>query len=274
MAGEKHLYLVAGGGYTTTPLAMQAEEWQFGIRLLTGGGGEPDPIGSIANNWDVVAANIDRNETNWTISGNWTIEGGVNDLDPGNYLNNQAAPAVAAFIETAGMISSAVQLRTLKLYPIGAPDGRVVPAPPYLQGSPVTLTWKTPNPAGAQSGALLPPESSVVVSLRTSQIGRRGRGRFYPPPSAVGAMGSAADGGTIASTTRTAWATAAKQLLEDLQMSTIADGFDVRPIVTGAPFTEYALINQVRIGSLMDSQRRRKKTITEVYTTTSVVNPT
>jgi len=274
MAGEKHLYLVVAGGYGSSAAGLGAEEWQFGIRLLAGPGGEPDPIGQITNNWDVVAANIDRTETAWTIQGNWSIEGGVNDLDPGDYLNVQAMPAVEAFIETSTMLNIALQLRQVRLYPIGAPDGHVVPAPPYAQGTPVVGTWTGTLPTGGTSGAMMPPDAAAVVSLRTQQIGRRGRGRVYLPGLHVGVMESSSNRGTVTSAWCTLAAGAMKTLLEDLQISSLSDGFDVRPIVTGSPYTDYSLINSARVGNLVDGQRRRKKSVTEAYVAAAVDNPT
>lgn len=273
MAGEKHLYLVVAGSYASGQTPLQGEMWQFGVRLLFKPGTGPDPIGPLTDSWDVVAATIQRTETNWTISSNWTTEGGVSDLDPGDYLNDQAAPAVAEFIDNS-FIAGPVQVDRLMLYPIGAPDGKVIPAPPYLQGSPATLAWTSANPVGTGTGAFLPPNNSVVVSTRTAQVGRRGRGRFYLPISPASVIGNGAEGGTVTGTTRTAIATAAKTFLEALQINGGGGAaIWINPIVTGAPYTDYALINSVRVGSVVDSQQRRRRSITEVYTPANVTNP-
>lgn len=274
MAGEKHLYLVVAGGYASSAAPLGAEEWQFGIRLLAGPGGEPDAIGQIANNWDVVAANHDRTETNWRIQGNWSIEGGVNDLDPADYLNDNVMPAVEAFIETSTMLNIALQLRQVRLYPIGAPDGHVVPAPPYAQGTPVVGTWTGTLPVGGTSGGMMPPDAAAVVSLRTQQIGRRGRGRIYIPGLHVGVMETSSNRGVMTSAWCTLLAGATKTLLENLQIAVLDDGFDVRPMITGSPYVDYALINSARVGNLVDGQRRRKRSITETYVASSVDNPT
>lgn len=270
MAGEKHLYLVASGGYISATTALAQEIWQFGVRLIFTPNVDIPSVGTFANDWDVVAATIDRTEADWTITSNWTTEGGFTDLDPGDYLNDQAGPAVEAFIQTTALFSAATQLRTLRLYPIQAPDGKVIPAPPYAQGSPALLTYTGTLPAGAGSGTT-PPQLSAVVSMRTQQVGRRGRGRIYPPPMGSGSLGVSAEAGVVASSTRTALAGAAATLLEALTIvNTDPVDMTVAPIVTGAPYTNYARVTNVRVGSVWDGQVRRRRSITEVYTTENV----
>lgn len=264
-----HLYVVAIGGYVSSATAWAEEIWQTGFRMLPTLGAAPSSIGTIGSDFDVVAANIDRTEDHWVISGNWTLEGGVNDLDPGDYLNDQLAPALKTWIFATSLASNNVQLRQIKLYPIGAPDGHVIPAPPYLQGSPCVLTFTGTPPTGANSGGMAPPQNSVVASLRTQQIGRRGRGRMYTPPGAP-LTGTGADAGVVPSTNRTNIANAYKALLEDSQITAGGLGLRTTPIVTGAPFTDFAVINQVRIGSRVDTQQRRRRAGLETYTSVTV----
>lgn len=270
MAGEKHLYAVVSGGYVAAATALANEIWQFGFRIVVRPNAGFDPIGNIENWWDVVPANIDRDETPWTITSNWTVEAGVSDLDVGDYLNDQLGPAVEAYIETSSLFSLNVQLRQLRLYPIQAPDGKVIPAPPYAQGTPALLTWKATQPVGATSGVMMTPQNSVVVSTRTQQIGRKGRGRWYPPPLAAAATGTGADAGVVTSATRTIAAGAASTLLEAIQLDNGTGGIEARAAVIGAPFTQYALITSVRVGNVVDGQVRRRHQLVEAYTTDSV----
>lgn len=272
MAGEQHLYLVASGAYAPATTVLANEIWQFGIRLLCVPGGDPDPIGPLAASWTVVPTNINRNETNWTIEGNWSLEGGVSDFNGDDYLNDQAGPAMAAFIAAAGtQLSTVVQLHELRLYPIVGPSGHVEPAPPYLQGSPITLRWKTPV-AGSQGGAMMPPQCSTVVSLRTSQTGRRGRGRFFLPPMTAAAVTTGATNGTLQAAAQASCATAAKTLLEALQYDGVNPlyGPHVRAIVTGSPYNAYAGVSSVRIGNVIDTQQRRRRSLPETYAVQSV----
>lgn len=268
MADEKHLYVVAGGGYTSA--GPTEESWQVGLRFFAAPGGAPDPVGTLDNTWDVVADTIARTETNWRIDGNWRVEGGLNDLQVDDWLNDQLAPAFTAWLGQI-YISAAVRLDYLKVYPIGAPTGVVIPAPPYASGSPITLTWTSSNPVGGQSGALLPLQDSVVCSHRTGQVGRKGRGRMYLPPGAVGLMSTAGSGqGRITSGARAGIGAAQVTLLEDCQISTATEGFGCYPAIIGSPWDKYALITSVQVGDVIDTQRRRRNAITESVATSAV----
>lgn len=271
MAGRLHLYLVASGGYAPTATALQNEIWQTGVRLAFRLDADPPLIGTLpANEWNVVSDSIDRDETAWRITSNWRGEGGVADFDPGDYLNDQAGPAFAAWIFAANSFASNVQLRELRLYPIRDPDGKVEPAPPYAQGTPAVLTWKTPQ-TGVAGGVMLPPNNTVVASLRTNQIGRRGRGRMYGPPSPAAISGTGADAGVITAAARGSLLTAYKTLLEALAVTTTEPtGSSVRPIIIGAPYSDYAVITSLRIGNIVDTQQRRRRQLTETYSSDTI----
>jgi hypothetical protein len=235
------------------------EIWQTSIRLaLVFGPGTVDDVGTLPDNWDPVADPISRTETNWTISGNWTVDGpSIATFNPGDYLNDQVAPAVTAFM-LASNVSNQCRVRQLRLWPIGSPLGRSVPAVPYTTGTPCDLEWTSSYPIGAQSSTQLPPQNSVVVSLRTLQIGAAGRGRMFLPSPTSAALSGAKIGTTPQGDIRDA----AVAFMEDLAYSA---GPFVRPIVTGGDFTKYAVVNRVAVGNVMDTQRRRRNAISEVY---------
>ena len=269
MAGEKHLYTIVKGGYISSASALAEEEWQFGFRsTISFGIGDLDPIGTNAA-WDVVPVNIDRTETECRITGNWRVESGISDMAVDDWLYDSVRGAVTTFLATS-MFPNTVQLRQLLCYPIGAPDGHVVPAPPYAQGSPIVLTFTGTLPVGGSSGAMAPPNQSVVVSTRTAQIGRKGRGRFYPPCPPSGVLGTTASAGVVSSANQTTLANAAAAMLEAVQLDVGDDGVELRAAVIGAPWTDYALINSVRVGRVMDHQNRRRRAISEVYVDASV----
>lgn len=271
MANEKHLYVVAGGGYVDAGLSN--EEWQVGVRYIWKTGDAPDPIGTLPNSWDVVALNTARTETDWRIDGNWTVEGGVTDLDVGDWLNDQLAPAFDAWLGQSA-IHNIVRLDTIKVYPIGAPTGLVIAAPPYSQGTPVTLTWTANNPVGGGTSSVLPLQDSVVASHRTSQVGRRGRGRMFLPPASSLIMSSTAGArGRITSGSVAAVAAAQVTLLEDTQLNGSGPSGWACPVVTGMPFEQYALITQVQVGDVMDTQRRRRNALIETRDSDVVANP-
>lgn len=271
MAGEKHLYVVAGGGYEDTGLGE--EQWQVGLRFIGKPGDAPDPLGAFPDSWDVVAANTARVETNWRIDGNWTVEGGVNDLDVGDWLNDQLAPAFTDWLNN-NLIHNIVRMDYIKVYPIAAPLGLVIPAPPYATGTPMTLTWTSANVVGGGSSSALPLQAALVASHRTSQIGRRGRGRmFYPVVSSSVMSSTAGSRGRASAATISAAVTAHVKLLEDCQVDGSTSGFWVCPVVTGAPWENYAMIDQVQIGDIIDTQRRRRNSLTETRTSGTVDNP-
>lgn len=263
MAQAKHLRLDIVGDYV--PSTLVGEIWQTSIRLALVFG-TVDEVGTLPDNWDPVAEAISRTEADWTISSNWTIDGPVvGTFDPGDYLNDQAAPAVSTFISNAEL-SNQVRVRKLRLWPIGSPNGRSVPAVPYATGTPCDLEWTSSYPIGNQSSTQLPPQNSVVVSLRTLQIGAAGRGRMFLPSSTSALL----SGAKIATTPQGDIRDAAVQFMEDLAYGT---GPRIRPIVTGGNFTQYAVVNRVRIGNVMDTQRRRRNAISEVYVDGSPTYP-
>lgn len=264
MANEKHLLLTATGGYTDSDLSN--EVWQVGIRLVLNFG-PVDPIDTLPNNWNPVAQTIARTETDWNIDGNWSVDGPLTtDFDPGDYLNDQAAPAFDAWMGVAGR-STGCRLDLLKIYPIGT-NGNAIPAPPYGSGTPVTLTWTANNPAGGTGGNMMPINNAIVASHRTGQVGRAGRGRMFNPGWSAGAV--AADG-RVDTTVQGLLLTAQVTLLESLFLpGDPVLGPTVVPIVTGGTFTQYATITQVRVGNIFDTQNRRKRQLPETYVSDTV----
>lgn len=257
MAIAKHLRLDIQGDYVPNTLA--GEIWQTSIRLALVFG-SVDPVGTLPDNWEPVADPISRTETDWDIAGNWTVDGpGIETFDPGDYLNDQAAPAVTSWISGI-QVSNQVRVRSLALSPIGSPLGRVVPAVPFAQGTPCRLDWKSSYPVGNSSSTQLPPQNSVCASLRTLQVGAHGRGRMFLPSPASNVL----SGAKVSSTAQGDIKDAMVQFLEDLAWNNIS-GTLVRPIVTGGNYTSYAVVNGVRIGNVMDTQRRRRNAIAEVY---------
>lgn len=263
MADEKHLYLSWGGDYV--PNTLPGEIWQVGLRLSVVFG-STDPVGTLPDNWDVVANTVSLTGTGYTVAGNWTIDGpGSVDLDPGDYLVNNAKPAIEHWMLYANL-NNQVRLRWISLAPIGAPSGNMVPAPGYAAGSPCLLEYTSGYPVGNLSGTQLPPQNSVVVSHRTLQVGPRGRGRMFMPSSSSSIL----SGARVATTPATEIAAEQALLLESLATDSGVSTPDIRPIVTGSPWLNYAVINNVQVGNVMDSQRRRRNALTETVVSDSV----
>jgi predicted nucleic acid-binding Zn ribbon protein len=264
MANEKHLLLTAQGDYTDPNLIE--ESWQVGIRLALVFG-NVDSVGVLPNNWDPAAVTINRTETHWGIVGNWIAPGPSGTFHPDDYLNDHAAPAFATWLNAFPALSDACRLRSLKLSPIGT-DGRAVPAPPYTQGSPCTLTWTSSYPLGSNSSIQLPLQNSLVMSHRTPQIGRRGRGRMFVAGLTAALIDAHAH---VASGVVTSALSAQVALMHSLTYagSTLVDPH-VKPIVVGHPWTNYGVITSVRCGNVSDTQRRRRRSLTETVTSSSV----
>lgn len=265
MAGELHLYTTFIGGYSTAPASD--ETWQIGVRWRISNTAA-DPIGTLPTDWDPAASTINRDETNWTITGNWMLNGpSLGSFDVDDWLNDQVAPAAATFFGNA-RFGAVLRLRQIKAYAIGT-DGKAVPAPPYATGTPITLTWKTGSEPSGSGTNILPLQNSIVVSLRTQQVGAAGRGRFYAP--AVPPAAVANTSGQFDTSSRNAFATAAATFLTSCSFaSTSPTARYVDPIVTGGAFTAYATVNVVRVGSVIDTQRRRRRSLTEVYSDVAV----
>jgi len=191
----------------------------------------------------------------------------VNEADqtfePDDYLNDAAAPAFDAWLGDSGVATSTkCRIRQLKLFPIGT-NGRAVPAPPYSSGTPCELTYTGAYPTGATGSTLLPLQNAIAMSHRSNQIGRRGRGRVFRPGITTPALNSHAqlDSGVV-----TALVAAHVSLLEALSLDPVGPtAAHVRPVVTGSPFVQYGTINQVRVGNIPDTQRRRRRSLPETY---------
>lgn len=267
MANEKHLLLTWGGDYVDS--ANTGEVWQNGLRLVLSND-LMDPVGTVPNNWTPVAETINRTETNWTITGNWRADfGGGLFFNPDDFLNDQVAPALDTWLGQSG-ISDKIRLRWAKVFPIG-PNGKAYPAPPYSQGTPILLSWTASYPLGDDGASIMPLQNAIVVSHRTAQTGRRGRGRVFRAGPSQNANSA---GGLIPSTIAGYLLTAEKNLLEALNnMYGVTDHTYTQAAVIGAPWTQYGMINQVRIGNRMDTQRRRRFQVEETYTSSSVSGP-
>jgi hypothetical protein len=258
MPVSKHLLLNVQGDYTTTALAN--EIWQFGIRLAMVFGTAED-VDALPSSWDPTATTINRTETDWNITGNWRVIETATTFNPDDYLNDQCADAIINFMASAN-IASAARVRRLTLSPVGSPDGALVPAVPYAYGTPVTLEWTGSYPTGGDGSVQLPLQDSVAVSWRTPQVGRRGKGRIFLPTTSSASLSSARLDATSQGEIRDAGVT----LLESLSYTQDAPTeLQIRPIVTGLPYTEYGIITQVAVGNVIDTQRRRRNRLVESY---------
>ena len=164
----------------------------------------------------------------------------------------------AAILDFMNAIKSRVSTKfawnRIKLSPI-APDGKNA-------AGPTVFSLKTPL-VGTDAGQSLPPQNSVALSFVRRIPGRRGRGRMFLP--AVG-TGSLTPEGQVGGTANTAYRNAGKAL--DTAIKAMGGGTDweYRLVVTSAASANYVMPAEVRVGNIVDTQRRRRNAIRETFT--------
>ena len=259
MTGEKHLYLRVLGDYDDS--ALSSEVWETGLRIALTTALAPADIGTLPTNWALQDASIARTETDWTITGNWSVDGPLTTtFAPDDFLNDQVAPAVVDWIPNMHLWQK-VRVRALELYAVGSPNGRSIPAPSQSQGSPVRLEWTGNYPMGIGSTAPLPLQDSMCITHDSLVTGAHGRGRMYMPPA------------TSSDTSATRWSTTAVNdcvedhvtFLQALTGNDLAGTFYWAPIVAGKPYVKFGRIKRIRIGNVPDTQRRRRNRLVETY---------
>ena len=260
MATLNHLYLTISGTYENADLAE--ETWQYGTHWYASLEDIPD-VGTPAGDFDVAEDTLTASDASWSVSSNWLAEGGINDLDPADFLLD-ACGYIKTFHESAtSYISGDVIISAVTLYAIGT-DGKVV-STGYGPAKAVALPAATVD--GAATGTLLPVNCSVVASLRTANSTRRGRGRCYLPQMATAI--TTANTGLIGSTIRGNIATNFATMLSGISLESPSD-VRVAPVVIGSPWTSYFKVDTVKVGNQVDTQRRRRRAVTEVYSDAAV----
>lgn len=261
MASKKHVLLRFGGSYGQTYEAP--EIWECGLRFAAIFG-TVDPIAALPENLSAVDDVINRTETDWTILGNFYVKqvgGAGNAFHLDDWLNDQVAPALTTWM-AAMQLSSSTRLDWAEAALLESPTGKYVAAPPLLVGTPVRLDWTSGNPTGGSSGNQMPSQVSLCVSHEGYQNGPRGRGRMFLPAAGTGAV----SGGRLNAAYTSDMLDAHVAMLNDCVVTT---GVGVVPIITGAPYTDYSVIQRVKIGDLFDKQSRRRNRLTETYTSLS-----
>jgi len=132
------------------------------------------------------------------------------------------------------------------------------PASPIVTSAQATL-----GISGASSDVGLPAQCSPCVSLTTATAGSRARGRmFLPPPdttvlTTVGRIGATPRGDLI-------------NALDTFFATMAANGADCVVVSgVGGVYTTYP-VNTIRLGDVIDTQRRRRSSIAEVYTSAAI----
>lgn len=173
-------------------------------------------------------------------------------------VEDVALDVAAWFTDGQARNSSAARLDYVKLNPIGA-NGRYA-----NETETILYEWASGD---APAGVTAPgePQNSLVVSLLTDATrGRASRGRFYPPTGTI-TVDSAT--GYIDDQVTAAVAGAALTLLNNLANMPGVDLQSPRVVVAsdlGQP-GPVRNVTSVAVGDVMDTQRRRRRSLVETY---------
>jgi hypothetical protein len=256
MALANHVHLTLSGGYTfTTP-----ETWQMGINfMLINSTTTPNNQGELPT-FTPDPISVHRVESNWTIDSTWHVDMGAGAVfEPDDWLNDQVAATL--FGTVFPRCSDKVRLLHIKANPVDH-TGHVVGDHFSL------LTWTSSFTGGSESGNPMPLENSIAVSWQTPVLGKKGRGRIYTP---VPASNSTDSEGLLTSTLQDGLRDDCKAMLEGFALTgTLLNPVWMLPIVCAQDPTTYGVITSVRVGQVIDTQRRRRRSQPEDYHTAAV----
>lgn len=172
--------------------------------------------------------------------------------------------AIETFHTTPSLICAAAKLSFIKANVIGA-DGRYV-----NQTDSNTYEYATPL-AGGATGAT-PPQIALAVSIVTAaQRGLASKGRFYLPVPSL-AMDTVS--GRLSESNALTAANAAATLANALNQWAVSAGHGIRVgVASGGPVRNgivtgpgaFRVATGFRVGTVLDTQRRRRADIPEVY---------
>ena len=246
------------GTYKPADATIAPEIWVNTLRLRVTLGSLGDPIGTLTPQFSVVAAAITDSDPSWFAESNWRLEGGINDFDPVSYLVDQVIPGLYSWTALSGRSQEAI-VTGASLYPIDT-TGHAIAPPGTGAPVPATVTF-TPTgcPQGASTGSMGPLQVACVTSHRTGFSGRKGRGRMFLAglvQTNINAVGQF---------TSTFMSAALSKQVGLLTTLTIDDeAVSVHPALI-PNFTSYAHITEVRVGSVPDTQRRRRNKLDETF---------
>lgn len=157
---------------------------------------------------------------------------------------------------TASSINPSAKLDWLKINEINPADGKYVDP-----NNPRTYYWVADLAGVADVG---PPNFTVAVSTMTDQVrGRGSKGRFFPPTSVPSGQHTA--DGRLYAAYAAGMATSAAQLITDINGG--AEGSCVVFSKIGQVAIE---ITGVRVGRIVDTQNRRRRSLEEDYQSAAI----
>jgi len=170
-----------------------------------------------------------------------------------------AADAAAAWTTlinisaVASSYSTGIQWATVNVSELGA-----TPANPITTSAQAAIA-----DGGTGTTASLPAQCAPCLSFTTATAGSRARGRMYLPPPLSGVLTTS---GRLSSTFRTDLVTGLDAFFASME----GGGHDTVVVsAVGGVWTPYP-VNTIRLGDVVDTQRRRRGSIAEVYTTATI----
>lgn len=175
--------------------------------------------------------------------------GGGHLANPTTYMNAIVAPILAWFAAAGSQMSTKATLKLIKVNNITA-DGHYE--------NPATVQYATSTAGGL--APTLPAFNCAAVTLETGMhTGRAKRGRIYPPASIGLDVGK---GVTIAPSDQVNLLASVKAFLLILYRAEPTGGLQVTPSVMSRVDASSNYVTGVSINSVLDVQRRRKKSAT------------
>ena len=255
MANYTHVYAVLEGAWVDSS-PWDGEIAQCGLRVAAWPSPtSPDPMAALPIRTCELATET-HDETVFSVFQGFAGTDGGLGTPAWTYPDQLAlATAIYDFMNAIkARVASKFAWGRIKLSPIG-PDG-------LNAAGPTVFSLKTPF-VGTDSGQQLPPQNSVALSFVRRIPGRRGRGRMFIPAVGVGALTT---DGLVGSTPNGVYRNAGKGL--DTAIKAMGGGTDweYRLVVTSAASANYVMPAEVRVGNIVDTQRRRRNAIRETFT--------
>jgi hypothetical protein len=253
--------------YSTVRLKGTSTQWAnevvtYGLRIgFWKGGEQPDINAGDVQLYEFLTndASVSRTITGWNIEQGWAGDSSVGALNLTDGIQDDIVVAWKTFLDAIkSSTGSAYDLESIRLYNVGR-DGKTGSAPSIYTPS---STW-----SGTGSG-ITNPRDCAVVSLQTATRGPSGRGRFFVGPLVPSVLAST---GLLGASYITALAAAADTLVTSLSGLGGATA-DSRTLVVhrasqnGTQGQQRgSIVNAIRVGDMVDTQRRRTNKRREVY---------
>lgn len=263
MGDVNHLKLVVTGYNSAT--ATGDEFWEFTTALMPTLGAGMDNIHTPTGDFDAAVASLSATGTGWTGSSNFLLEGGVNDIDPLQWLEDQVTVAVDNFLDATSIFKDVIRVREVTVYPMNS-AGTVISLP--VGPAKANITWTASWPEGvATSGQSLPLLVSYAIGKRSVADIPRGRGRIYPPPIVTSSTNCDEDTGLLTSNGRTALLDSGEAFFEGVALVDNVNNLYVIPCIIGAPWHTAYKVTSLSVDNVFDTQRRRKNQLTSTVST-------